>query len=215
MKFYPEILNKSQKELLAQIGLMDKSGFYLAGGTALALQIGHRTSLDFDFYTDNHFDSPILINNLKKQFTDNIEVKDDQSKDTLFAQINGIKFSAFYYPYKLISKLIEYPPIRITSMEDISAMKVAAIVQRGKRRDFIDFYYLLETFGLANILAFSYQKYPWYKEMDGIIFTSLTHFKDADNDGEDRGITVLDKDFSWDKCKKKIAEKVKEYQQSI
>lgn len=207
---YPQILSKNQQEALAKLDVLGKD-YYLAGGTALALQLGHRTSLDFDLYNINHFSNEELIKKLKTAFPKGFTADENQPKDTLFAEIMGIKMSVFYYPYPLINKLVEFPPIKMASLEDISAMKVAAIVQRGKQRDFIDLYYLINKVGINKILESAYQKYPWYKEMDEIVFYSLTYFDDAEKDKGLRAIKVLDPKFSWERAKETILKEIKKY----
>lgn len=207
---YPQILSKNQQESLAKLDILGKD-YYLAGGTALALQLGHRTSLDFDLYNINHFSNEELIKKLKGAFSTGFRANKNQPKDILFADIMGIKISVFYYPYPLVNNLIEFPPIKLASIEDISAMKVAAIVQRGKQRDFIDLYYLINKIGINKILESAYQKYPWYREMDEIVFHSLTYFDDAEKDKELRAIRVLDPNFSWKKAKETILKEIKKY----
>lgn len=208
---YPQILSKNQQEALAKLGVLDKD-YYLAGGTALALQLGHRTSLDFDLYNINHFSNEGLIKKLKGAFLTDFKANENQPKDTLFAEIMGIKMSVFYYPYPLINNAVKFPPIKLASIEDISAMKVVAIVQRGKQRDFIDLYYLINKIGINKILESAYQKYPWYREMDEIVFYSLTYFDDAEKDKGLRAIRVLDPNFSWEKAKETIRKEIKKYQ---
>lgn len=207
---YPQILSKNQQESLVKLSVLGK-GYYLAGGTALALQLGHRTSLDFDLYNTNHFSNEELIVKLKSTFSTSFKANKNQPKDTLFADIMGVKISVFYYPYPLVNNLIEFPPIKLASIEDISAMKVAAIVQRGKQRDFIDLYYLINKIGINKILESAYQKYPWYREMDEIVFTSLTYFDDAEKDKGLRAIKVLDSKFSWERAKETILKEIKKY----
>ncbi len=212
MKFYTQILDNKQKKLLPRLSILDEEGLYLAGGTALALHLGHRTSLDFDLYTSKNFDNLKIARSISREFGINALIRKNQPEDTLFAEILGVKISIFYYPYPLVERLTKYEGVRLASAKDIAAMKVAAIVQRGKQRDFIDIYFLLEKFGFKKVLEATYRKYPWYKDMDEIIFRSLTYFSDADKDREVDRIKVLDKNFSWEKAKKKISEEVKKHQ---
>ena len=203
---HPEVLSKKQQELLKKLKAF-ASGGYLAGGTALALQLGHRTSLDFDFYTDKHFDTEIILANLQSNF-DHVKVE-SVAKDTLIAEIDGVSFSLFYYPYKLIKPLIDFETVRLASIEDVLAMKMVAIAMRGKRRDFIDAYYLLKKFGLDKIMELTLKKYPSYQPM--IVLKGLIYFKNAEEDDVSRKIEIFDKNFSWEKAKKKIMEEVEKY----
>ena len=136
MRFYPQILNEKQHKILAKLGFLLDFSCYLGGGTALALQLGHRTSLDFDFYTSRKFDNLRLLQQFRDAF-DAVEIGENLPADTLQLNVSGINVSVFYYPYKLIDKLIEFPPIKMASLTDIAAMKVAAVVQRAKQRDLL------------------------------------------------------------------------------
>lgn len=94
--------------------------------------------------------------------------------------------------------------------EDITAMKIATIVQRGTKRDFVDIYYLLEKYPLKKIISFTLKKYPSYQKM--LLLKALIYFKDAEKEEERREIEVFDKDFSWEKAKEKILREVRKYQ---
>lgn len=214
MKFHLQVLTDKQKEVLKKLNFLKDFPFYLAGGTATALQLGHRTSLDFDFYSKTKLDEKKLSTAFKKIFP-NISVSKNQPTDTFQVNINQVNLSIFYYPYKLVEKLIDFPPIKLASLEDIAAMKVAAIVQRAKQRDFFDLYYLILKLGLPKIIEATYKKYPWYKENDQIIFKALTYFKEADQDKELKLITIFDKNATWSKIKAEISKEVEKYLKKV
>jgi len=205
--FYFSVLNPKQLRLLKKLEFLKKYGFYLAGGTALALQICHRTSLDFDFYTEKKFDNRELLKLLERRFKKVILL--DKAEDTLIVKINDVAVSFFRYPYPLISLPIEYenlPPI--ASKEDIAAMKIIAISDRGTKRDFIDIYFLLKEFSLKEILDFVKKKYPNFNIYFGL--RGLTYFVDAEK--KQKRKLYLIRFVSWSKIKKFLIEKVKEYQ---
>ena len=203
---YSKVLNEKQLKLVRKIKSLPM-GSYLAGGTALALQLGHRTSLDFDFYTGEHFETERVLADFQSNFG---QIRVERiAKDTLTAEIDGVSLSLFYYPYKLIGSLVNLGNIKIASVEDILAMKMIAISMRGKRRDFIDAYYLLKKFSLDKIIKITLKKYPSYQPM--IILKGLIYFESAKGDDISRKIEIFDKDFSWEKAKKKISEEVKKY----
>lgn len=208
---YPEILNKNQLSVIEKLNFDNKHAIYLAGGTALALHLNHRTSVDLDFYSEKDVDNNEVLVKLQKLFNNPV-VKLHQ-KRTLFLTINEVDFSLFYYPYKLIGKNETYKKIKIASLKDIAAMKVGALVQRGKRRDFIDLFYLLQKFSLREILRFTLKKYPGYQEM--LVLRALIFFKDAEDEDLQRGIRIFDKNFSWEKAKEKIFGEVRKYQLSM
>lgn len=204
---HPDILNKNQLAMLKKLTLPKGDGFYLAGGTALALQIGHRSSIDFDFYSTKNFSSLTLARVITKTFPNAKVVF--RAPDTLRTEVGTSEFSFFYYPYRLIKPSQKFQGINLASTADIAAMKVAAIVQRGKMRDFIDIFFLLKIFSLEEIVSLAQKKYPSYQT--GLILKALIYFVDAEKT-DSRPIKILDPNFSWDKAKEKIFAEVKKYQ---
>lgn len=207
---YPGILSKNQLVIVKRLKLPKTPGFYLGGGTALALQIDHRTSVDFDFYCLKNFDSLGLAQVISKTFP-NTKVL-FQAEDTLRTEIGTTELSFFYYPYTLLKTLNKFDGLSIASPADIAAMKLAAIVQRGTKRDFIDVYFLLNTYSLEEIISFALKKYPSYHTM--LILRALIYFEDAEKIST-RELKIFDPNFSWQKAKGKIFKEVKKYQLSI
>jgi len=204
---YLSVLSRKQRELLKKLGFLKKYGFYLAGGTALTLQIKHRTSLDLDFYTEKKFDNRKLHELLERKLEKVILL--GKAEDTLIVKIDEVVVSFFRYPYHLISPLIEvenFPPM--ASKEDIAAMKVIAISDRGIKRDFIDVYFLLKEFSLKEIFDFIKKKYPNFNIYVGL--RGLTYFVDAEKKQKRR--LYLTHFVSWSKIKKFLIAKVREYQ---
>lgn len=162
-------------KLVSNISIVKKS--YLAGGTALALQIGHRISVDLDFFTPQIFDEKTLSGELKQL----PEYKETGAAwRTVWGEIVNTKFSLFYYQYPLIKKTIPFKGIQILSKEDIAAMKIHTIETRGAKRDFIDLYFLTKEFTLEQMLKFYDQKYGNLKDHLYIILRSMSYFADAD-----------------------------------
>jgi len=204
---YLSILNRKQKELLKKFGFLKKYGFYLAGGTALALQIGHRTSLDFDFYIKKKFNSSELHKLLERKFKEVILLQ--KAEETLIVKVDSVAISFFQYPYSLIFPLIKYQNFpSLSSKEDIAAMKIIAISDRGTKRDFIDIYFLLEDFSLKEIFGFVKKKYPNFNIYVGL--RGLTYFTDAEK--RQKRKLYLFRSVFWNKVKKFLIEEVKKYQ---
>jgi hypothetical protein len=90
-------------------------------------------------------------------------------------------------------------------------MKTAAVVQRARQRDFYDIYYLIKELGMKKIITATYQKFPWYEENNGVVFTSLTYFTDADKDPEAERVKVFDKGVTWEMVKREIEDEVRKY----
>ncbi|OGM15249.1 hypothetical protein A2V56_04085 [Candidatus Woesebacteria bacterium RBG_19FT_COMBO_42_9] len=207
---YLQILNDRQLDLIKGLDFLGGE-VYLAGGTGLALQLGHRTSLDFDFYSKIRFDPQLLAASFQEKSKD-LKIN-SIVKDTLILTVDGVSFSLFYYPYKMIGKKVKVESINVASIQDIAAMKLVAVAMRGKRRDFIDIYYLLKKYSLKDLLGFVKTKYPSFEEM--MVLKGLIYFEDAEDEDLARGIKVLAKHFSWEDAKKKILQEVKRYQLAI
>ena len=149
----------------------------LVGGTALALQLGHRTSVDLDFFGRINADSEELRDILRE--VGRVEVA-SVSKNINIFWINGVKVDMVNYPYPWLDLPIVEDGVRLASLNDIAAMKVSAIVNRGTKKDFIDLYTLLLHFALDEILDMYSRKYS-----DGslfIVMKNLTYFDDAETD---------------------------------
>ena len=209
MAFYPHILNPTQNEILPRLSFT-KSEFYLGGGTALALQLGHRTSVDFDFYAPRKFDNQQMAQTINRLFP-GTDITPEQPENTLRLDVIGTEISAFYYPYPLLEPLVDYGSVSLASLTDIAAMKTAAVVQRARQRDFYDIYYLIKELGMEKIITATYQKFPWYEENNVVVFTSLTYFTDADNDLEAERVKVFDRNVTWEMVKKRVKEETQKY----
>ena len=167
------------KKLIKYIPLTD---FYLAGGTALALLLGHRKSFDFDWFSQSKFDTSELLNKLSKLGnTELIEIK----KDTLYLFLDNVQLTWLYYPYPLIDPVIKVEGINLASLTDIALMKLIAISQRGERKDFIDLYVILqEKRGTDLELLFELLplKFPESQINYYHIIKSLTYFEEAETE---------------------------------
>ena len=204
-----DIIDKKRKKLLSQFTFLKKYGFYMAGGTALSLELGHRKSLDFDFYTPKKFDNRKLLREIEEKFKEVVLIQ--SAEQTLIVMINGIEVSFFHYPYPLI-----YPPVKIdgvslASKGDIAAMKIIAISDRGAKRDFIDVYFLLKEFSLEEIFQVVKKKYPNFNIY--VALQGLTYFIDAEKEQKRR--LYLFQSISWNKIKKFLIEKVKDYRKNV
>jgi len=174
--FY-NILDKNRLAILPLLRNFE-ADFYLAGGTGLALQLGHRDSIDFDFFCPKDIDTQKLFARIKKIFAGHKILKVQEEKNTLTVFIDErIKLSFFTYDYKLIGELINEPNFRLASILDIACMKLAAIVSRATNKDYIDLYFILEKLPLNSILHQLNKKLP---ELDvNLVLKSLVYFKDV------------------------------------
>ena len=152
---------------------------YLAGGTALALQLGHRISVDLDFFTQSEFDENLVATSLSRL----LEFKEDKRDwATVLGWINNTRFSIFHYKYRLIDKLISFRGIQLAGKKDIAAMKIHAISDRGLKRDFIDVFMLAKEFSLDDMLGFYDEKYGELNKNLYTLIKGLGYFADATDD---------------------------------
>lgn len=171
---------KSCLELLAGQDFFKSASFYLAGGTALSIHLGHRLSFDLDFFTEREFQSNRLVSNLKPLGK---VVVDQISEFTFNGQLNGVKISFFRYPYPLLKPYETYHLIPLASVPDIACMKLDAIASRGTKRDFIDLYFICRTGrDLKNLLSDFDAKYAGVQYNRMHLLKSLVYFEDAKND---------------------------------
>jgi hypothetical protein len=177
--FY-DILDKERVNILPKLSFL-KGRFYLAGGTGLALQIGHRDSIDFDFFTKENFNTFDLYKELLEIFGQNSISKISEEKNTLNIILNkSIKLSFFSYPYKLLNPLIQEEFLDIAGIEDIGCMKLSAVVGRAVEKDYIDLYFILKQISLSVLLSKAKEKMP---DLDqNLILKSLIHFADVEKE---------------------------------
>ena len=175
--FHYDILDK-QRRLLLPLFKKIKPDFYLAGGTGLALQLGHRDSIDFDFFCQENFDTVRLYRTIQEIFVGFKIKKIQEEKNTLTIILDDkVKLSFFSYPYKLIKPLLSDKYLNVATVPDIAVMKFSAIVSRATNKDYIDLYFILQDYSLEQLLNFSKKKMP---DLDiNLILKSLIYFKDV------------------------------------
>lgn len=185
------------KKIMAVPELKD---FNLAGGTSLALQIGHRVSVDLDLFGKRPFERQEILDLVEKVG----EVRELQySKNIFILQIDEVKVDFVNYKYPLLREIRHETGLRLVSLEDIGAMKIGAITGRGKKRDFTDLFFLMKKFSMAELISFYNEKYPDGNEMMAV--RSLTYFEDADEDDD----LTLFKKADWQTVKKTIEKEIR------
>jgi hypothetical protein len=176
-----DVLSRRQHAVLSRLGTVtSEMDFSLAGGTALALFLGHRRSVDFDWFTGKRM--PDALRLAKKVQGHAIPMKVKQvDQGTLHASVSGVRTAFFEYRYPTLK-----PPVRlksygclVASLDDIACMKLSAIAQRGTKRDFVDVFALLEAHStLERMLALYKQKYATADVLH--VLQGLAYFDDAD-----------------------------------
>lgn len=175
----PFIIAPATFELTQQLqAIPELKEFYLVGGTALALQLGHRNSIDIDLFTQNDINIPDLKEVLSQHFNFKL---DREFKNTILAVINNVKTDFIRHNYPFVRPPIKEEGITFLSKEDIAAIRLNAISNSGKRlKDFIDVYFLMQHFSINDMLGFFAIKYPDYNTM--IPLRAINYFDDIDPD---------------------------------
>ncbi len=180
MKLHYEVLGRSQRSLLPSFStLAANHGFYLAGGTGLALQLGHRRSVDFAWFRAKPIEDPLRLAAALQTPALRLTV-DRVERGTLHGSVRRVRVSFLEYGYPQLEPLIEVPGLRLAALEDIAAMKLAAVAQRGSKKDFVDIFALGQRFSLAEMLGFYRAKYGL--EDVGHVLVALAYFDDADRE---------------------------------
>lgn len=175
------------------------SGLRLVGGTSLALQLGHRISIDLDLF--GRFDSSFPLELILKDF-EHVE-KTGANRFMQFFEIDGVKVDFVNYNYPWLKDAIKEENVTLASIEDIAAMKINAVINRGTKKDFVDIYFLLQKYSLEDILSIYKKK---YNAVDcQLALRSLVYFDDAENDVMPRMLINTD----WETVKKEITSQVK------
>lgn len=173
-------------------------GFYLAGGTALALQIGHRYSRDLDFFTQRNFNTELLANKLIGK-----ELKIRLTEEgTILSELQNTSVSFFYYPYPLIFNTVDFTGIQVAQVKDIAAIKLIAIAQRAEKKDYFDIAEVLKRIPLPELKEITIKKYGksrlnWYHIVKFLFF-----FSDVEGSPD-----PMYSDETWDKVKKFLLSK--------
>ncbi len=195
-------LNANTLELLNF--LMSKTylqNFVLVGGTSLALQIGHRISVDLDMFANLPFDTSLLKSELEDDFPSfRVEL---ERTNTLITSINGVQVDFIRFKYGFNYPFLIQESIRLADIRDIAAMKLDAIAGRGMKKDFYDLHFLLKIFSLPELLDFYQQKYQHTTIFH--LIKSLTYFLEAENNPQP---LIFDKKITWAKVKKSIISEV-------
>ncbi|MDR3709525.1 MAG: nucleotidyl transferase AbiEii/AbiGii toxin family protein [Capsulimonadaceae bacterium] len=171
-----DILDDKRRNILPLFAPL-KGRFYLAGGTGLALQIGHRDSIDFYFFTIGSFEPKKLQEELGAILSGHELMTIQQERDTLTMVVDkSIKISYFGYPYPLVRPMLDADALILASVEDIGCMKLTAVVGRATLKDCIDLYFIVRQFSLTALLDLANQKYPSFNS--ALALKSLTYFDD-------------------------------------
>ena len=197
---FKETLYPKTEEVLKEVWkVAEPFGFYLAGGTGLALQLGHRRSIDIDLFVQKFPERDLLISKLKP-----LSPKITQeATGTLDLLIKSVKTSFLEYEYSLLEELVKLENlggVLAASVIDIACMKLTAISSRGSKKDFFDLYFILQKYSWDTLWQVFVKKYQGVDYNKQHIFKSLVYFTDADRDPDPDLLKVV----SWKDVKKSL-----------
>jgi len=156
--------------------------FYLAGGTALALHLGHRCSIDLDFFSATQEDVPALIEPLRQALKDFSPILSDSSWGNLIFLANNVRVGFFGYGYELVEPLSQAEGIALASVEDIGLMKLDALLSRASRKDFHDLYIICQRMTLRELLDLAPRKYPSVRDFEAQVTRHMLMFERAEQE---------------------------------
>lgn len=205
---FEEVLSR---EALKAIDLLAPrlENFYLAGGTGLAMQLGHRRSEDLDFFSSKMFNADVLLASIPHGNTIFTEL------GTVHFEVKGIRISLLYYEPPLVYPAIEWRSIKVADIRDIGAEKIKTISQRGAKKDFIDLYAILKMkYSIGEICSFFRRR---FKESDINLYhvlKSLVFFEDAEQDPLPP-MLLEGKEWEWERIKTFFAENIELFERSL
>ena len=201
---FEKVLPPRSRELLVELAHSQRiDDFYLAGGTAAALMLGHRLSEDLDFFTEKTF-NPLTLEDGLRAFGELYIV--NQEAGSLTARLAGVKTSWLEYPYRLLEAPTVFLGAEIAGLLDVGLMKLTAISSRGSKRDFVDVKVICDALGGLKVLIEAMpKKYEGINYNSAHLFKSLVYFDDADAEPDPRMLV----DLQWPTVKAFFEEQVR------
>ncbi|NUQ83229.1 MAG: nucleotidyl transferase AbiEii/AbiGii toxin family protein [Anaerolineales bacterium] len=182
------------------------SEFYLAGGTALALQMGHRISLDLDFFSPTQSDISALTEPLRRALANHTPLLADTSWGNLVFLADNLRVGFYGYGYDLVRPLVKIESVSLASIEDIGLMKMDALLARASRKDFHDLYQICQQVSLRDLFNLAPRKYPHMRDFEAQVTRHLVYFDRAEQESP----VPLIRHVEWDTVKNWFREQAKE-----
>ncbi len=208
MTFHDDVLAPRQKRALRLLGpLMSRQAFYLAGGTAIALHLGHRRSVDLDWFTGNRVPDMLLLARAIRDEGVPLGVRQIE-RGTIHGEIGRVPVTLLEYRYPLLQGLGQWRAYgcAVAALDDLACMKLSAITQRGAKKDFVDIYALGSRHKpLAELLS-AYQRKYAIREVSHVLY-ALAYFDDADRERMPKMLWDLD----WRTIKRAIQGWIREF----
>ena len=205
MTVHLDAISAAQQSILCDIGpVATERNFYLAGGTAVALHLGHRRSVDLDWFTEERLSDPMQW--AQRLRDEGAEFKTESvDKGTLHGSIQGVRVSFLEYRYPLLQPKIHWKPYGadLASLDDLACMKLSAVAQRGSKKDFVDVYALVREHRPLPALVERYRQKYDTKDVAHLLY-ALVYFDDADAEP----MPTLLWDVKWDAIKRTLRKDV-------
>jgi hypothetical protein len=206
---HPEVLDPNMLALSKRMGFLNEFSFYLAGGTGLALQLGHRKSFDFDFFSPGDFFPEELSALLGRH---NISAQGEiRSHGTLHCILEEVKTSFIFYNAGLSFPLLQFNSLNIADWRDITVEKLRIVADRGQKKDFYDLYFGLSILGIDALIELSVRKFGRSVNYFHLL-KGMTYFDDAEKNPEPM---LLDTSIPWDKVKDFFLTHITEFENSL
>lgn len=202
----PETIDRTMLRLSKRLEFLRDFSFYLAGGTGLALQIGHRKSFDYDFFTAREFSAEELSSEFKRH---KIAVEGEiQRPGTLYCVMEGVKASFIFYDCRLIAPLLKFNTLEVADWRDITTEKLRTVSARGQKKDFYDLYFGLAKWSIDDLITSACKKYGkavnYFHMLKGI-----TYFDDAERNPQPM---LVDKAVAWEEVKSFFVSHVSDFE---
>lgn len=205
---FEEILPVNAASVLQRIASYLKD-YYLAGGTGLALQLGHRKSADFDFFNDHPFNIDFLISQIKP---DKIIMS---VEGTLHCASDGVKLSFLYYAQPRLFPAIAWRKLNLADWRDIAAEKMKTVAQRGSKKDFYDLYAVIKLkVSIEQVCRIFKDRFPSPTINYYHVLRSLTFFEEAEEEPAPDMI-MKNGDWEWDAIKKFFLKNIQIFEKQL
>ena len=200
---HTETVEPSTLDLLKRLQrLPDLANTRLVGGTALALHLGHRKSVDLDMF--GIFDPIVSYRKLLADAGYSVEGAENGTVQSL--RVDNVKVDLVNYPYPWMDDVLDEDGVRLAGLKDIAALKLSAVANRGRKKDFIDVARLLNVFSLDQMLSFYKEKFS-VSELS-FPLRGLMYFDDAE---EDPMPEMIDGNLTWENVKKTVVAATRKY----
>jgi hypothetical protein len=178
-----ETVTPLMRDVMRTVGASDLCPrFYLAGGTALALQLGHRRSVDLDFFSETDEVRPETHNQVLRTLGEFHPTVVEHTWGNLLLLVEDLRVGFFGYSYKLIAPTVPAEGVPLAGLADIGLMKLDAISGRANRKDFHDLYAIAQRIPLRDLLALAPDKYPYNRDFEAQVVRDLVYFERADQE---------------------------------